>query len=63
MLVFTNPETEIGDVEEAPHPTIKDDELKAFIRQEAKSNPLPNHKAQAINDMLEEAEEDELEDA
>jgi len=50
-LVFFDPRAELQ-VEDAPHPTMKLDDLKDFLRKKAKENPLPTAQIKKITDLL-----------
>lgn len=50
-LVFYDPRAEIQ-AENAPHPTLKLDQLKDFLRKRAKENPLPTAELQRILAVL-----------
>ncbi len=50
-LVFFDPRAEIQ-ADEAPHPTMKIDQLKDFLRKQAKENPLAPEQVKRITDLL-----------
>ncbi|GAB4492157.1 MAG: hypothetical protein Fur0016_26500 [Anaerolineales bacterium] len=50
-LLFYDPRAEIQ-ADEAPHPTLKIDQLKDFLRKRAKENPLPPEQVKRILDIL-----------
>lgn len=50
-LLFFDPRAEIQ-VDEAPHPTIKIEQLKDFLRKRAKQNPFPPEQVKRITDLL-----------
>ncbi len=52
VLVFTNEQAAIENVEEAPYPAIPLRKLKDMIRKVAKSDPLSMPKAKAIQDAF-----------
>lgn len=50
-MLFYDPRAEIQ-ADEAPHPTLKIDQLKDFLRKRAKENPLPPEQVKRITDLL-----------
>jgi len=50
-LLFFDPRAEIQ-AGEAPHPTMKIDQLKDFLRKRAKENPLTTEQVKRITDLL-----------
>lgn len=50
-LLFYDPRAEIQ-ADKAPHPTLKIDQLKDFLRKRAKENPLPPEQVKQITDLL-----------
>ncbi len=50
-LLFYNPRADIQ-ADEAPHPTMKIDQLKDFLRKRAKENPFPPEQVKRITDLL-----------
>jgi len=50
-LVFFDPRAELQ-ADEAPHPTMKLDDLKDFLRKKAKETPLPAAQIKKITDLL-----------
>ncbi len=50
-LVFFDPRAEVQ-ADEAPHPTMKLDQLKDFLRKRAKENPLPPEEINRLTDLL-----------
>lgn len=50
-LLFYDPRADIQ-ADEAPHPTMKIDQLKDFLRKRAKENPLPLEQVKKITDLL-----------
>lgn len=50
-LLFFDPRAEIQ-ADKAPHPTLKIDQLKDFLRKRAKENPLPPEQVKRILDVL-----------
>lgn len=50
-LLFYDPRAEIQ-ADEAPHPTMKLDQLKDFLRKRAKENPLPPEQVKRITDLF-----------
>jgi hypothetical protein len=53
VLVFTNEQVNIGDLDDAPYPAIPLKKLKDFIRKAAKSDTFSASKAKAIQDAIE----------
>lgn len=53
VLVFTNEQAVIGEIEDAPYPAIPLKKLKDHIRKVAKSDPFSATKAKAIQDAIE----------
>lgn len=52
-LVFINEKTELGDVSEAPMPTLLKGDVKEFIRKAAKDSPLTPLQQKEIQDLFE----------
>ena len=50
-LLFYDPRADIQ-ADEAPHPTLKIDQLKDFLRKHAKENPFPPEQVKRITDLL-----------
>ncbi len=50
-LLFYDPRADIQ-ADEAPHPTLKTDQLKDFLRKYAKENPLSPEQVKRITDLL-----------
>lgn len=50
-LLFFDPRAELQ-TDEAPHPTMKLDQLKDFLRKQAKENPFPSEQVKKITDLL-----------
>jgi hypothetical protein len=50
-LLFYDPRADIQ-ADEAPHPTLKIDQLKDFLRKRAKENPLSPEQVKRITDLL-----------
>ncbi len=50
-LLFYDPRAEIQ-VDDAPYPTLKLDQLKDFLRKRAKENPLPPEQVKRITDLF-----------
>lgn len=50
-LLFYDPRADIQ-ADEAPHPTLKIDQLKDFLRKYAKENPLSPEQVKRITDLL-----------
>lgn len=50
-LLFFDPRADVQ-ADDAPHPTMKIDQLKDFLRKRAKENPLTPEQAKRITDIL-----------
>jgi hypothetical protein len=50
MLVFSHPQAEIR-AENAPHPALKPEAVKDFLRKKAKENPFPAEQARRITEL------------
>ncbi|PWH14639.1 MAG: hypothetical protein DDG60_07755 [Anaerolineae bacterium] len=57
VLVFYDERAELQ-AENAPHPTLKIDQLKDFLRKRAKENPLPPEQIKLVTNVLPQAAEE-----